>query len=184
MGGVPCIRDLRMTVGMVLGQLAAGGDVYVLLADYPYLERADVLAALRYASAVVNEREVPLARRNEEGAPSSSEYSSTPPVRYVPTVLTLALVTALVGFAIAGILGLNTTWGYVIGFLTGFVFFYALLIVNEQRSDTKIANILTIVSHEESITNRCPTCGTRLTHTITPALAHPSVPEKGADGGE
>src|SRR5262245_62184870 len=39
MGGVPCIRDLRVTVSMVLGQLAAGASSDELLADYPYLER-------------------------------------------------------------------------------------------------------------------------------------------------
>lgn len=62
MGGVPCIRDLRVTVGMVLGQLAAGRTTDEVLEDYPYLERADVLAALEYAAARVNEREVPVAR--------------------------------------------------------------------------------------------------------------------------
>ena len=62
MGGVPCIRDLRVTVGMVLGQLAAGRTSAQVLDDYPYLEQADILAALEYAAAVVNEREVPLAR--------------------------------------------------------------------------------------------------------------------------
>jgi uncharacterized protein (DUF433 family) len=62
MGGVPCIRGLRVTVSMVLGQLAAGRTIEEVLEDYPYLERADVLAALKYASAVVNEREVPIAR--------------------------------------------------------------------------------------------------------------------------
>lgn len=62
MGGVPCIRDLRVTVSMVLGQLAAGASVDEVLGDYPYLERADVLAALEYAAAIVNEREVPIAR--------------------------------------------------------------------------------------------------------------------------
>lgn len=62
MGGVPCIRDLRVTVSMVLGQLAGGRTIEELLADYPYLERADVMAALEYAAAVVNEREVPIAR--------------------------------------------------------------------------------------------------------------------------
>ena len=62
MGGVPCIRDLRVTVGMVLGQLAGGRTIEEVLVDYPYLERADVLAALEYASVVVNEREVPVAR--------------------------------------------------------------------------------------------------------------------------
>jgi len=62
MGGVPCIRDLRVTVGMVLGQLAAGRTASQVIDDYPYLEEADILAALEYAAAVVNEREVPLAR--------------------------------------------------------------------------------------------------------------------------
>lgn len=62
MGGVPTIRDTRVTVSMVLGQLAAGRTVEDVLADYPYLERADVLAALEYAATAVNEREVPVAR--------------------------------------------------------------------------------------------------------------------------
>lgn len=62
MGGVPCIRDLRVTVSTVLGQLAGGRTVDEVLDDYPYLERADVLAALEYASAVVNEREVAVLR--------------------------------------------------------------------------------------------------------------------------
>jgi uncharacterized protein (DUF433 family) len=62
MGGVPCIRDLRVTVSMVLGQLAAGASTDDILSDYPYLERADVIAALEYAAAIVNERELPVAR--------------------------------------------------------------------------------------------------------------------------
>jgi len=56
------LRDLRVTVSTVLGQLAGGRTVDDVLSDYPYLERADVLAALEYASVVVNEREVPVAR--------------------------------------------------------------------------------------------------------------------------
>ena len=62
MGGLPTIRDLRVTVSMVLGQLAGGRTIEHLLEDYPYLERADVLAALEYAAAAVNEREVPVSR--------------------------------------------------------------------------------------------------------------------------
>lgn len=62
MGGLPTIRGTRVTVGMVLGQLAAGRTVDEVVADYPYLERDDVLAALEYAAAAVNEREVPVAR--------------------------------------------------------------------------------------------------------------------------
>ena len=51
MRGLPCIRDTRVTVSAILGQLAAGASVDELLASYPYLEREDVLAALRYAAA-------------------------------------------------------------------------------------------------------------------------------------
>jgi uncharacterized protein (DUF433 family) len=51
MGGLPCIRDLRIPVSTVLGQLAAGRTVEQLLEDYPDLEREDVLAALEYGAA-------------------------------------------------------------------------------------------------------------------------------------
>ena len=50
-----------MTVSAVLGQLAAGLTIPELLADFPYLDRADVLAALEFAAAAVQERELPLA---------------------------------------------------------------------------------------------------------------------------
>ncbi len=62
MGGRPCIRGMRVSVAMVLGQLAAGQTIDQILADYPYLEREDVLAALEYATAMVDEREVPITR--------------------------------------------------------------------------------------------------------------------------
>lgn len=62
MGGLPCIRGLRVTVSMLLGQLAAGRTQADILADYPYLEQEDIIAALEYAAAIVNEREVPIAR--------------------------------------------------------------------------------------------------------------------------
>ena len=62
MGGLPCVRGTRVTVSMVLGQLAAGRTIEQVLEDYPYLERLDVLACLEYAAAIVNEREVPIAR--------------------------------------------------------------------------------------------------------------------------
>jgi uncharacterized protein (DUF433 family) len=62
MSGLPCIRDTRVTVSAVLGQLAAGLTVPEVLADYPYLDRADVLAALEFAAAAVQERELPLAQ--------------------------------------------------------------------------------------------------------------------------
>lgn len=62
MGGRPCIRGLRVTVGMILGQLAAGRTVEDVLEDYPYLEREDVLAALDYAAAMDEERGLPVSR--------------------------------------------------------------------------------------------------------------------------
>ena len=61
MSGLPCIWDTRVTVNAVLGQLAAGLTIPEVLADFPYLERADVLAALEFAAAAVQERELPLA---------------------------------------------------------------------------------------------------------------------------
>lgn len=62
MGGLPTIRDTRVTVGMVIGLLAAGRTIEDLLVDYPYLERDDVFATLEYAAAAVNDRELPVAR--------------------------------------------------------------------------------------------------------------------------
>jgi uncharacterized protein (DUF433 family) len=62
MGGKPCIRGQRVTVGMIVGQIGAGRTIDELLGDYPYLERADILDALRYAAWRAQEREVDLAR--------------------------------------------------------------------------------------------------------------------------
>lgn len=61
MGGKACIRDLRVTVGMVVGQIGAGRSIEALLAEYPYLEREDVFQALRYAAWRAEERVVKLA---------------------------------------------------------------------------------------------------------------------------
>jgi uncharacterized protein (DUF433 family) len=57
MGGKACIRGTRVTVGMVVGQIGAGHSIEELLADYPYLEREDILQALRYASRLADDRE-------------------------------------------------------------------------------------------------------------------------------
>lgn len=62
MRGLPCIRDTRVTVSAILGQLAAGRSAEEVVADYPYLERADVLAALEFAADAVQDHELPLAR--------------------------------------------------------------------------------------------------------------------------
>ena len=61
MGGKPCIRGMRVTVGMIVGQVGAGRSLDQLLADYPYLEREDILQALRYAAWRAEEREITLA---------------------------------------------------------------------------------------------------------------------------
>ena len=61
MGGKACIRGMRVTVGMLVGQIGVGQSVDDLLVDYPYLEREDILQALRYAAWRAEEREVVLA---------------------------------------------------------------------------------------------------------------------------
>ncbi len=61
MGGKPCIRGMRVTVGAVVGLIASGKTIEEVLAEYPYLEREDVLQSLAYAAWRAEEREVPLA---------------------------------------------------------------------------------------------------------------------------
>ena len=60
MGGRPCVRGLRMTVGTIVGLLAAGKTAADILAAYPYLEPDDISAALAYAAWCAEEVEVPL----------------------------------------------------------------------------------------------------------------------------
>lgn len=62
MRGVPCIRGLRIPVATVIGQLAAGRSPAEVLAEFPDLESEDITAALEYAAAAVQERELPLTR--------------------------------------------------------------------------------------------------------------------------
>lgn len=61
MGGKPCIRGMRVTVGMIVGQIGAGRNIDELLVDYPYLEREDILQALQYAAWLAGQREIDLA---------------------------------------------------------------------------------------------------------------------------
>ncbi len=61
MGGKACIRGMRVTVGMVVEQIGAGHSLEEILVDYPYLEREDLMQALRYAAWRADEREVMLA---------------------------------------------------------------------------------------------------------------------------
>ena len=60
MGGKPCIRGLRVTVGTILGLLASGHTHDDILDQYPYLESEDIKAALAYAAWRSEEAEVPL----------------------------------------------------------------------------------------------------------------------------
>ncbi len=61
MGGKPCIRGLRVTVGAIVGLVAAGHSFTDILKAYPYLEEEDLREALAYAAWRVEEIEVPLA---------------------------------------------------------------------------------------------------------------------------
>lgn len=60
MGGKPCIRGMRVTVGMILGNLGGGTSIEQLLQGYPYLEREDVLEAIRYGAWLAQSRELEL----------------------------------------------------------------------------------------------------------------------------
>jgi uncharacterized protein (DUF433 family) len=61
MAGKPCIRGTRVTVGTVVGLIAAGRSEAEILTAYPYLKSDDVRAALAYAAWRLEERDVPLA---------------------------------------------------------------------------------------------------------------------------
>lgn len=61
MGGKACVRGMRITVGMIVGQIGVGHSIEEILADYPYLEREDIMQALRYAAWRSEEQEIILA---------------------------------------------------------------------------------------------------------------------------
>lgn len=60
MGGKPCIRGLRVTVGMIVGLIASGHSVGEILDLYPYIEEEDIRQSLVYAAWRVEEVDVPL----------------------------------------------------------------------------------------------------------------------------
>lgn len=60
MGGVPCIRGLRIPVATIVGMIADGMTETEILRTYPDLEPEDIREALRYAAEAVQERELPL----------------------------------------------------------------------------------------------------------------------------
>ena len=61
MGGKPCIRGMRVTVGTILGLLASGHSEEEILESYPYLELDDIREALSYAAWRLEELEVSIA---------------------------------------------------------------------------------------------------------------------------
>lgn len=61
MGGKPCIRGTRVTVGTITGLMASGADIPEILTLYPYLTAEDIRAALSYATWRSEEREISLA---------------------------------------------------------------------------------------------------------------------------
>ena len=61
MGGKPCIRGLRVTVGTIVGLIASGYDAKRILEEYPYLEAGDIRQALAYSAWRAMEAEIPLA---------------------------------------------------------------------------------------------------------------------------
>ncbi|GFZ97557.1 DUF433 domain-containing protein [Nesterenkonia alkaliphila] len=60
MGGMPCIQGTRIPVSMIVGRIAEGASESEVLEDYPQLTPDDIHAALRYAAAVLDQRELPL----------------------------------------------------------------------------------------------------------------------------
>ncbi|HNP83495.1 MAG TPA: DUF433 domain-containing protein [Nitrospira sp.] len=60
MGGKPCIRGMRVTVGTIVGVMATGKAIEEVLAAYPYIEREDILQALTYAAWRSEEKDLPL----------------------------------------------------------------------------------------------------------------------------
>ncbi|WP_295409423.1 DUF433 domain-containing protein [uncultured Thiocystis sp.] len=60
MGGKPCIRGIRITVGAITGLLASGESIDAVLEFYPSLEREDIYAALAYATWRAEEYDLPL----------------------------------------------------------------------------------------------------------------------------
>jgi len=62
MGGKPCIRGMRVTVGMLVGLVASGHSTSEILEAYPYLEEEDIREALTYAAWRSQEVEVPVTR--------------------------------------------------------------------------------------------------------------------------
>jgi uncharacterized protein (DUF433 family) len=68
MGGKPCIRATRVTVGTIVAQIGAGRGIDELLVDYPYLEREDITQAIHYADSEQKTRRADWARNKSQVA--------------------------------------------------------------------------------------------------------------------
>ncbi|HOS43269.1 MAG TPA: DUF433 domain-containing protein [Armatimonadota bacterium] len=79
MGGKPCIRGLRVTVGTVVGLLATGHTAAQVLQAYPYLEEEDIRAALAYAAWRAEEAELPSSPPLLPGGEGRDGLTTTPP---------------------------------------------------------------------------------------------------------
>ncbi|MFN0193868.1 MAG: DUF433 domain-containing protein [Aestuariivirga sp.] len=69
MGGKPCIRGMRVTVGMIVGQIGAGATVEEMLDHFPYLQRDDIMQAIQYAGWLASNMKLldPLPSGEDEG---------------------------------------------------------------------------------------------------------------------
>ena len=63
MGGKPCVRGMRVTVGMIVGLVASGHATSEIIKLYPYLEEEDIRQSLAYAAWRVEEMEIPFTER-------------------------------------------------------------------------------------------------------------------------
>src|SRR5439155_21350338 len=78
MGGVPCIRGLRIPVATVVDMIADGMAKEEILTAYPDLEAADIDEALHYAAEAVRERELPLAAAGSGSSSTARSHRASP----------------------------------------------------------------------------------------------------------
>ncbi len=78
MGGKACVRNMRVTVGMIVGQIGTGLSIENILVGYPYLEREDIMQALRYAAWRAKEREIELADYRLSSSSNNTSHSNIP----------------------------------------------------------------------------------------------------------
>jgi hypothetical protein len=101
------------------------------------------------------------------------------------SVLTLAVITGVVGIALASIFKLDTTAGFIVGFLVGFLIFgLRLFLLDWQTEKTKVQTVNSLARGDQSITLPCPICGTVITIKITHVSNDSVSQEENKHGGE